>query len=458
MSEENIQTAPAEKTGVSFPQDYTFKTLNFVDSSGKTTDLKRLLVEFSYYEDIYGFVSSGYVTLLDAQGFIELLRLTGNEFIKLEFGKTSEGLNSVKGTFRAYKISDRIPGGNMNAEVYTIYFCSEELMLSEQNKLSKSYKGKKISEIVKDIVNNQLKVPTSKIEKIEDTMGVYDFVVPRLKPLEAISWLSTYARPVSTAGADMLFFQTKNGYNFRSLQSMMKEKEYVTYKYQLKNLGSDIQPIQEKVITVLDYELNKPYDILNEINSGTFANRLISIDPLSRTYKVTEFDYEKYKSQSTSLNKNSPTNEMVNRLGKKKTESYDSVLKVSVSNAGQQIVPYIKDKDGAVAKDVFVETYIPNRTAQLSLANYTSLKLSVPGDPGITAGRTIRFNILSLQNPEKRELDKFYSGKYLVNAVRHLIQVPNVYQTILEISKDSSEAPETTVPNSNPTLKKVVEE
>ena len=36
----------------------------------------------------------------------------------------------------------------------------------------------------------------------------------------------------------------------------------------------------------------------------------------------------------------------------------------------------------------------------------------------------------------EKQLDKFYSGKYLVTAVRHIIQ-PNKYQTVLEISKDS---------------------
>ena len=83
--------------------------------------------------------------------------------------------------------------------------------------------------------------------------------------------------------------------------------------------------------------------------------------------------------------------------------------------------------------------------------------MSIPGDPGITAGRTIRFNILSLNPSDKRELDKFYAGKYLVTAVRHLIQVPNIYQTILEISKDSSENAEPSVPSTNASLKQITE-
>jgi hypothetical protein len=188
---------------------------------------------------------------------------------------------------------------------------------------------------------------------------------------------------------------------------------------------------------VLNYEITKPFDALNEINSGTIANKLISIDPLTRTVKTTNFDYEKYKSQGTTLNKNGVQDTLRNRLGKKENESYEGVLKVSIGNAGQRNFSYIKQAEDGVAQDIFVETYIPNRTAQISLANFTTIKATIPGDPGITAGRTIQFDLLTLKPGNERDLDKFYSGKYLVTAVRHIIQ-QGAYQTVIEICKDSS--------------------
>jgi hypothetical protein len=107
-------------------------------------------------------------------------------------------------------------------------------------------------------------------------------------------------------------------------------------------------------------------------------------------------------------------------------------------NAFQQDEPYIKQSVDGVAKNIAIETYVPNRTAQISLANYTVIKAKIPGDPGITAGRTINFNLLTLKpTSSTKELDNFYSGKYLVTAVRHVIQ-PTAFQTILEIAKDST--------------------
>jgi hypothetical protein len=91
-----------------------------------------------------------------------------------------------------------------------------------------------------------------------------------------------------------------------------------------------------------------------------------------------------------------------------------------------------------VAKNIAIETYVPNRTAQISLANYTVLKIKIPGDSGITVGRTINFNLLTLKpTTQQKNLDEFYSGKYLVTAVRHIIQ-PTAFQTVLEIAKDST--------------------
>lgn len=447
---ENTNELTVESPGAYYAQDFSLKTLNILDSSGQRFEFRRLVVEFSYYEDIYSFAMSGYVTIKDAQGFIEKLRLSGTEYLEVEFGKVKDAPNTDKSIYRIYKVGNRTPMNNMNGEYYTLYFCSEELLLSEQYKISKSYSGKKISEIVSDVLTNKLQVQDKKINVIEETTGVYDFVIPRMKPFEAISWISTYARPkdTPTVGADMLFFENRYGFNYRSIQSMLKEDVYATYKYQQGNID---QPFQEETITVLNYEFIKTYDSLSDINSGTYANRLISLDPISRTFKVTDFDYNDYLSQSTRANKEGVLVQSENRFGITQNEAYDSKLKLVMSNAFQGNEEYIKQIPGSTAKDIGIENYVPLRTAQLALANYTVVKIVIPGDPGISAGRTINFNLMTVTpTTGERELDSYYSGKYLVSAVRHIVQSDGVYQTVLEITKES-------VPNSLGSVYETVE-
>ena len=252
----------------------------------------------------------------------------------------------------------------------------------------------------------------------------------------------------------MLFFQNRDGFNFRSLQSMFKQPIYGTYKYQLKNLGDNEQSFKEKMNTILNYELVKTYDMLNEISQGTFANKLISLDTIARTANTTTYNYG--SSKSGQLNKGAVSNEMRNRLGLTQSTSPDASFKVFTGNAMQSNAAYIKQVPSAVAKNVAVETYVPNRTAQISLANYTVMKMTIPGDPGISVGRTINVNLLTLKpSATSKGLDEFYSGKYLVTAVRHIIQ-PTVYQTVVEIAKDSSVKSYNAVNNSDPKLQKVI--
>jgi hypothetical protein len=78
----------------------------------------------------------------------------------------------------------------------------------------------------------------------------------------------------------MLFYETVWGFYFRSLGRLYEIPTTVTYKYDQKNVTSE--PFSEGEISVLDMEFVKTFDSLDEIRKGTFANRVISLDPLMR--------------------------------------------------------------------------------------------------------------------------------------------------------------------------------
>ena len=426
------------------PQDVAIDKIDLIATNGQTYELKKLMIELSYFEDIYSFGTSGYVMLRDGVGVIENLRLTGQEKIQISFGKVSSSTGNNIHTFKVYTIGKRKPTGTLTSESMCLYFCSEELLLNEQIKVGKSYPGTSIKDIITDIMNNELKVDSSRMAKFEDTYGTYDFLVPIMKPFEAISWLSTYARPsaTGTVGADMLFFENAEGFNFRSINSMMRQSPYRTYKYQQNNLAP--QSFKQKLESVLQYEVTKTYDQVKDTKMGTFANRTITIDPLTRSYKVTDFDYQKDilgKSELKSLNGNGILVDTKNRLGLKANENYEASIKVLFANPTANQSAYIKDAEGSVAKDIYADTFVPYRTAQIALANYNTAKIMVPGDPFITAGSVIEFNVYTMLASENRELDKFASGRYLVSAVRHILQSEGAFQTVLEIAKDSTKEP-----------------
>jgi hypothetical protein len=81
---ENIES----KDGITYPQDFSLDAVDILTDSQKAYKLKNLVVELSFFEDIYAFACSGYVILRDAIGLVETLKLDGTEFINIAYGKT----------------------------------------------------------------------------------------------------------------------------------------------------------------------------------------------------------------------------------------------------------------------------------------------------------------------------------------------------------------------------------
>jgi hypothetical protein len=425
--------------GIKNPKDYALTNLTLL-SSVATFDLKNIMTEISYSEDLFSNFVSGYVKIVESMGYIETLALNGTEYLRLTFSKAGDKSSQIDGLFRVYKVGNRKLEGTMYKESYLIYFCSDELLLSEQYKISKRYKNSLISDNVKDILTNYLKVPANKMpyNGIETTYGQYDFMIPTLKPFDAINFMMNYARPnPSNPGADMIFFENRYGFNFRSLQTMMKQPSYYTYTYKPKNIDST--NLNFDVYNVTTYEILDSFDTLNGITSGTFANQLISLNPLTREKKVTNFDYGVYQQKSKNLNPYPIIDNSTNRKGDGLNQTSQALLKMIFTNFDSKSTPAINALPGAMGNDIYAETYIPYRTAQLALANYTRIRLSVPGDPNLTIGKVITFNLLS-RKPNTLDLDKYYSGNYFITGVRHIIGLTE-YKTILEITKESVPTP-----------------
>lgn len=436
-------------TGLLTADDFYLDKINIVTPKN-ILSIKSVFVELSYYEDIFRGTVSGHVLISDSISMIDRLGLSGNDYLELNFRKSkSVDVQGISKYFRIYRVGERILN-NSETENYALHFCSEELFLSEQTKISKSYPGKRIDYIVTDILNNHLKIDKKHLS-VANTTGLYDFVIPYKKPFEAINWLSSYAIPEnskSVAGADFVFFENKNGFNFKSLQSLFTSDSYQNYIYSQRNVGDREKDdgggsLLRDLRTIKSYTFLDTFDTLYGTVSGAFANRLITIDPLTRRYNDTKFDYlNDYQYKLNDKKNYSLINNVENRLGQTANQNYDAVLKVMVSNKDQKKAEGIKDKSSEVANDVRAERYVPYRTAQLALSHYVRLKLTISGDPNLTVGTTINVELPSSGDNKDGSglnqggLDRQYSGKYLITSVRHIVSSQMKYETVLEVVRD----------------------
>jgi hypothetical protein len=438
-----------------YSQDLTLDSCKITTSKGLTYEFRFAMLEFNYYEDLYSNFITGDILINDSGGFLDTWGLNGNEYLTLSFSKPNYDAKIEK-TFRIFKVSNRMLTKDQN-ENYRLNFCSEEAVLSEQYRISKSYKNKKVSDIIKDILKNELLVNSTKFKdaNIEETRGVRDIIVPNKKPFESINWLSTQAisNKSSTVGSSYLFYENFDGFNFKSLQNLFSGDIYATYNYEPKNIG---QPVQSDFRNVLSYDVVSNFDTLNSINTGSFANRLLTVDTLRLNYKITDFDYDNYFTKSNKLNKNKIMSDAQNRKKQKMNQTPEGVLRVATTNTGQSTYnPYIKANQPSI-KDVNIETTVPNRIAQIAQLNTIKYNLTVPGDPFLSVGKIIQFNLPSVRTDANgRVLDSLYSGKYLVTALKHHIDVENRFYTVIEVSKESLPNALIKSDNSSPNMNEV---
>lgn len=442
-------------------KDYTIRSVNLLSGGiGATIDLQYMMVELSYFEDIYSHTTSGKILMSDAQGIIEKAQLHGNEYLRISFGKVTDSPDLyIDKLFRIFKIDTRSKMDNDQTELYTIHFCSDELLLSNQSRVSKSYPNTTIKSIITDVLVNYLKVPVNKYNdtNIEETLGTYSLIVPNFKPFEAIQWLTNYARPMVGQGSDMLFFENaKQGYVLASMQSLFKQKPFCTFSFSAKNLPTEsYDNLNDYFFNVQSYEYDKNFDVLGGIHNGTFANRLISLDIMQHVVNITDFNYMHNSANSATLNKNAVVNNLSNRFGNALYEAPDSLLRLSISNSNQYDNEFIAAHPGSVQPDAFMEDYLTHRKSQLAINNYTRLKLVVAGNPTLSVGTTVMFNINSNTPETQKENDKFYSGKYLISSIRHTVQNRG-YNTVLELIKDSNNKPYADVDNTSQIWKNTV--
>jgi len=449
------------------PQEFVIKNVDLLTASGTIINLKPVIKELSIYEDMFAGLVSGFVSLTDSQGFIEALNITGFNFIRVSFGKlNADNPNfSIDKYFRIHKIGETYPITRSNEE-YIINFISEDVFMSEQKKVLKSYKEQKIKDIILDILYTDVQATEKTFlgeqnGTFEDTEGTYNFIISNKKPFQAIQWLCGYAKPAKVGnsgfGADMLFFENLNGYNFRSLQSMYDQSVYSEYVYgpQANYTPDEAQYLNYGLKNMVSFKVKNHFDSLQATNYGLYANKILTIDPLLQEYYVTEFKYDEYIKNAKKLNNSPLTSGYLNRDKKTVSETTDAVFKVMTTNRNQRQQPLVKADANilaTVAPSIDIETYIPHRTAQLGLARYTVVEFGIYGDPNLAIGSKVKLNIPSLileDSTGKKAYNKYYSGNYLVSAVRHMLDFRGRYFCTVEAITDSLSAPNILTDNSS---------
>ena len=441
---------------------YNLSTLEIIsyrqdkeESLPKTMDIRGITLTMSITEDIFSNCLNGSIMVYDTQDIRSLLPLTGLE--RLSFSFNTPGLPGYDMTenngvpFHIYKVDTiRKDTSNDIGQFYKIFFCSPEMYYNHISTVSRAYAGP-VEVGVRDIFRNSKYLNSKKRLFVEDTATNAKYVIPSMKPFNAINFLSNQCVSGKYNNAGYLFFENSNGFHFRSLESMLAMGGAVArptvWNFQSQIVQTqdskkpEVKDIQKRMQTVIKYEFGRQVDALENIKNGLYANRLVVHDAFNKTIKTHDFNYK------DNFEKSFHTETTGDETDTIKTITPDTQL----NDTGKGLYEYPNAKKMVVTETSkvhndfeFVPTKetLPKITSQNRVNRNMNMSLLVYGNTSLNCGDVINFTVPVMQPGEDVLPNPYTSGRYLIMAIKHTIAVTTQNHTmVLKCMKDSVRTP-----------------
>ena len=356
-----------------------------------------------YYESLDSPTIALTVTFIDVDQVISREGITGGEYIDVtvkiggfdDFKLTSEKhklmLNSVRNVIT-----------ETNKQVATLEFITVESIINETARVNKKYAGN-VTGTVKQLLKTDTKgIQTSKNLESDEAANSYAFVGNLKRPLDTIQWLCPKAQS-STKNFGFLFFETLDGYNFKSIEKLL-DQESVRYTHTDRPVEGSFKIIQNN--------LNQTNDIGMNLRLGMYANRTTYVDIENQNVDIIDFDI-------TQLDLKKPV-KLLDGIEKHPTRLMLRVNDYGVSQKGSKKEDTVPESELAVYQN---KSYIRN-----NVLFSQSLQISIPINPDLRAG-----NVIDVRLPVKKgdgssgeseqgdEKSNDPSGRYLISELRHLL-------------------------------------
>jgi hypothetical protein len=402
----------------------------------KTIDLRVGTVSIDYYEDIFSPIITAKLRIINGgdtiasedsgekQSIYNGLPLRGAERVSIKIAansSTNKGLDfSTDATryFYVSSISDII--SDTQRESFTLHLVSREAFANETSRVGKKYPvTSTIDESVNDILKNYLK--TSQIGTIDKSSNKYGFLGNMKKPFSVLVWLASKAVPESSgdATAGFVFYQTQDGFQFRSLDKLISQDPIAEYTFTEVNQSSveyeGTSDLPSNDFKILSYNTEQNQNLIEKLRMGTYSSYRMFYNPLTFEFTSPQkglFKLEDYAGkaknlgQSVTLPKISSDSDV--DLGKTPTRFLTGILDV-----------------GTMEKDVSIETNAePDKYQSQAIMRYNllftqTLNMMIPLNTNLKAGDVISCKFPTITRSNKEEYDKDQSGLYMIKELCH---------------------------------------
>lgn len=420
----------------------------------RTVDIKFGTVSVDYYEDIFSPTVTAKIRVMNTgdtiappdadgnsdgkkQSIYNGLPLRGGERLALkisdqgknESGETKKGLNfssNIKKYLYVSSISDVIT--ESQRESFTLHLVSREAITNETTRVVKKYPTDlSIEQSVNLILKDVLK--TDPIKNPEKTTNRYGFIGNMRKPFTVLVWLASKAVPEvskdSTAG--FLFYQTQDGFQFKSVDMLMKQKPKATYRYSEVNQSNTEKNTD---FDILNYITDKNQNLIEKLRLGTYASARMYFDPLTFKFYGKNFVLSDYQKG-------------INNLGGKKVElpKLSNSSNQSLGEVPTRILCSVLDV-GTLDKEVSKKyNAVPADYQAQAIMRYNILftqtvSMIVPCNTDLRAGDVIKCEFPKISRSDSNEIDPDQSGLYMIKELCHHFE-PNQSYTSMKLVRDT---------------------
>lgn len=442
--------------------------------NGESIDVTRMLAGLNIYQSIFQPFMKADIMLYDAVSLHTNFPLVGEETIEISWSPTSQGTTGVVNevgkdedeTYRLIfcidKAEKQVTSAKGTDSIYILNLYSVEMLENVKKRIQSAY-NTTYTNAIGILLENELNMTDNgkkfkgmtDLDRPEPSKGSFRFIVPNMKPLDALLWMTK--RAVATEygnGSYFVFFERFDGFYFNTIGQMIKYQQEQTNNhtvsgrvdenyprviktyYYVPNYNGQAMSVfnlpvnaQQRVLTSLT--VNKRYSTFQKILGGYFENEL---------YQIDVYNKEIISTQSTSQ-----TSSIYNAEKSFNTKQFENTVVTKDNGKGTKTkIKYaiVQDQgDYPSAPNYFFEKYSEALRMQTAMAQI-NITVTALGDTRVQAGDVLEIKIptahgFTVGNDE----DKYLSGYYIVTDIKHAISMAGEYTMVMNLNRDSYSSP-----------------
>ena len=414
----------------------------------KTVDISSGVIAFTYFENIFSPYLTARVIVTNTGGSIKGkdgrlqsiyngLPLRGGERVVIKVASNSNnniGLDfSKKPSDYFYVASVTNVLIDEGSETFTLNLVSREAITNETVRVGKKFPtSQKISDSVKDILKNYLKV--DKIDGVEETQNPYGFIGNMKKPFTILTWLASKSvsgesKSSEDSSAGYVFYETKKGFSFKSIDSLMEQKPYKkTFKFTPGVISSNDS---KKDFKILRYNIDRNQDLIGKLERGAYSSYRYYINPVSFKPIINVFKSDDYIGKTSNLGDKEVSLPKIDKnsdrtLGDLPTRIFVGMLDVGTVE---------KDASNKGWNNSVERNADPAKIHAQSMMRYNQIftqvvEIQIPLNTNLNAGSVVRCEFPQLATTKRKETDPETSGLYMIKELAHYFDGKGSYSKL----------------------------